>query len=131
MTSTELSQTKHKPILKLFLQFNFSFIAAFGNYEFSINRAVDTVIMLYERLQRIQKRADAFIDAIEAFLSELVDQLSSDYPLLGQIIKFTNMNIAIVEAIRSFIYIFQFVNTAINSGISAFEATNVFFDNIG
>ena len=87
--------------------------------------------MLYERLQRIQKRVDAFIDAIEAFLSELVDQLSSDYPLLGQIIKFTNMNIAIVEAIRSFIYIFQFVNTAINSGISAFEATNVFFDNIG
>ena len=41
------------------------------------------------------------------------------------------MSIANVEAVRAFLYIFQFVEDAFNRGVSAFNATSTFFDTVG
>ena len=86
---------------------------------------------MYERFQKFRSKIDEFVDDIEELLTELVEQLAEDIPPLGFLILFINMVVAIVEAIRSFLYIFQFVEDAFERGVSAFNATSVFIDRVG
>ena len=93
----------------------------------SIDRAVDSLILMFERFQELRAKVDGFIDKIE----DRITQLAEDIPPLGLLIIFINMSIANVDAVRAFLYIFQFVEDAFNRGVSAFNATSTFFDTVG
>ena len=74
---------------------------------------------------------DKIIDDFEERITAIVEQLAEDIPPLGLLILFINMSIAQVEAVRAFLYVFQFVEDAFERSISAFNATTTFFDTVG
>jgi hypothetical protein len=86
---------------------------------------------MYERFQELRAKFDGFVDKIEDRITTFVEQLAEDIPPVGLLILFVNMSIANVEAVRAFLYIFQFVEDAFNRGVSAFNATSTFFDTVG
>ena len=87
--------------------------------------------MMYERFQRVREKVDEIVNKIENRVTEIVEQLAEDIPPLGILILFINMIVAIVEAVRSVLYIFQFVEDAFDRGVSAFNATSSFIDTVG
>ena len=86
---------------------------------------------MFERFQEFREKVDGFIDKIVDRITKFVEQLAEDIPPLGLLILFINMSIANVEAVRAFLYIFQFVEDAFNRGVSAFNETTTFFDTVG
>ena len=81
--------------------------------------------------QEIRKKLDDIRKFFEKIITNFVEQLAEDYPLFGLLIIFTNMNIANVEAVRAILFIFNFVDDAVERSISAFNATTTFLDAIG